>query len=190
MSAENDVTLPHYFKLQYTAEDIAKRVKAMGESVSAWTSKVWAESHTDVVAVPVLRGGIFFFTDLVRSLKTSVEIAPLRTYGYESYENNIPRDSISIDGDLIPVKGRAVLLIDDICDSGRTFHVLKNELMKVGAREVRTAVLIKRLVAHNTFQPEWVGFEYIGPEWFVGYGMDDRDRWRNLGSIYLIQQNG
>jgi hypoxanthine-guanine phosphoribosyltransferase len=44
------------------------------------------------------------------------------------------------------------------------------------------------MMPHPTFDPNWIGFQYEGPEWFVGYGMDDCDRWRNLGSIYIIQK--
>ena len=88
----------------------------------------------------------------------------------------------------VAVEGRSVLLVDDVCDSGRTSAELTQRFIKLGAREVRSAVLIKRILPHETFNPDWIGFEYNGPEWFVGYGMDDCDRWRNLGSIYIIQK--
>ena len=85
-------------------------------------------------------------------------------------------------------QGRSVILMDDVCDSGKTLAALKSRLLEVGAVEVRSAVLIKRVLEQPTFEPDYVGFRYSGKEWFVGYGMDDRSRWRNLGSIFVVDQ--
>jgi hypoxanthine phosphoribosyltransferase len=90
----------------------------------------------------------------------------------------------------LAVKGRVVLVIDDICDSGGTLQELERYLIAAGAREVRTVVLIRRLLDRPTFVPCWVGFEFTGLEWFVGYGMEDGNRWRNLPAVYTIQQQG
>lgn len=180
--------LPANFKLQYDRAQIAEAVQRMGQEISSWAEKVWQESHTDVVAVPVLRGGIFFFADLVREVGHSMEIAPAQTWTYESDANAVQRESMSLNLEQVPLKGRAILLIDDICDSGKTLRVLTETMSGQGAREVRSAVLIKRQLDEKTFDPDWVGFKYNGPEWMVGYGMEDCNRWRNLPSIYTIKQ--
>ena len=86
------------------------------------------------------------------------------------------------------IRGRSVLLVDDICDSGVSLRALTQHLKHIGAREVRSAVLIRRAIENSAFTPEWVGFHHKGPEWFVGYGMDDSDRWSNLPDIYVIQK--
>lgn len=90
--------------------------------------------------------------------------------------------------DGLAVKGRVVLVVDDVCDSGRTLEALERDLMERGAREVRTVVLIRRLLDRPSFVPCWIGFEYKGPEWFVGYGMDDGQRWRNLPAVHIIKR--
>lgn len=182
--------IPENFRLQYGVELLAQRVRETGTEITTWAREVRNNSGQDVLAIPVLRGGIFFFSDLVRSVAASIEIAPVRTVGYDSTTNGVATDSVSIIADSLNVKGRSVLLVDDICDSGRTFAALDILLRKNGATEVRTAVLIKRIFEHKTFDPSWVGFEYRGPEWFVGYGMDDAERWRNLPAVYTIHPHG
>lgn len=181
-------TVPSHFKLLYSAERIAEAVERLGAGINEWAHKVWDESHTDLLVIPVLRGGIFFFSDIVRTLSCSVEIAPARTWAYDPEAGNAQRGSVSVNIEGVPAKGRSVLVVDDICDSGKSLLSLTQSLRTAGAREVRSAVLLHREVPGSVFTPEWVGFKYRGSEWFVGYGMDDGDRYRNLPSIYIIQQ--
>ncbi|MFM1847574.1 MAG: hypothetical protein RL417_1048 [Pseudomonadota bacterium] len=179
--------VPANFKIQYDEDAIAGAIAKLGREIDTWARDVRAMTSSDLLTIPVLRGGIFFFADLVRHIKHSVEIAPVSAWSYETGEN-VQRDSVSVDAGKLAVEGRSVLVVDDVCDSGRTLAELTAYFTKLGAREVRSAVLIKRILPHQTFSPDWIGFEYTGPEWFVGYGMDDCDRWRNLGSIYIIQK--
>jgi len=180
--------IPKNFQICYPAEIIQKRVRELGQEISSWAQKIWDDSHTDVVAVPILRGGLFFFADLVRAVSSSIEIAPVKAWAYASGENAKQLDQVSVDVSVIPARGRRVLLVDDICDSGRTLDELHRQLLTAGALEVRSAVLIKR-EAKKVFEPNWSAFNYNGPEWFVGYGMDDSERWRNIPSVYIIKQS-
>lgn len=182
-------SIPTNFKLLYSEDRIAEAVQRLGAGINEWASRVWTESHTDLIVIPVLRGGIFFFADLVRELACSIEIAPARTWAYDPDAGNAARGSVQVNIDGVPAKGRSVLVVDDICDSGRSLAELTQRLRGAGAREVKSAALIHREVAGSVFTPDWVGFQYRGSEWFVGYGMDDGDRWRNLPSIYIIQQS-
>ena len=67
-------------------------------------------------------------------------------------------------------------------------RALSKLLVELGAREVKTAVLIRRVIENPIFMPDWIGFNHKGPEWFVGYGMDDSNRFSNLSDIYVIQK--
>ena len=141
-----------------------------------------------MLGIPVLRGGIFFYADLVRQIQRSIDCAPVRTWGYEVDQTQVMRDSLSVSLEGVESRGRSVLLIDDICDSGRTLDALTEAFKRQGAAEVKSAVLIKRVMEEETFDPEYVGFHFEGPEWFVGYGMEDKERFRNLDSIYTIEK--
>lgn len=181
--------IPANFSLTFSEKEIAARVKTLASEITGWCQGVWRDSHTDVLAIPVLRGGIFFFADLVRQIDASIEIAPVKTEAYESGANGVEKKDVAIYADKLAVKGRVVLVVDDVCDSGRTLEELEKALLARGAREVRTVVLIRRLLNKPTFVPCWVGLQYDGPEWFVGYGMDDNERWRNLPGVYVIKRD-
>ncbi len=183
-------TTPSNFTKLYSRQQISEAVSRMGREISVWADQVWDSSHTDLLAVPVLRGGIFIFADLVRSITRSVEITSAQSWAYQVGENEVQRDNISVNLSQVPAKGRHVLVIDDICDSGRTLKTLSQSLTSMGAIEVRSAVLIKRAIDKEIIKPNWVGFEYPGHEWFVGYGMEDSERWRNLPEVYIIQKGG
>jgi hypoxanthine phosphoribosyltransferase len=180
--------LPEYFVPCYSKEEIAAAVLRLGKELTPWATQVFQESNQDILCIPILRGGIFFFADLVREIGHSIELAPVKTTAYEPGMNEAAREEVSIHIDGVDATGRSVLLVDDICDSGRTLKALSKAFLQRGAAEVRSAVLIRRDVEQETFNPEYVGFTYQGPEWFVGYGMEDADRYRNLPGIYIIQK--
>jgi hypoxanthine phosphoribosyltransferase len=184
------VPVPKHFSLLYSPQAIRESVTAVGREITVWADEVWGASHADILAVPVLRGGIIFFGDLVRAVHHSMEIAPGRAWGYEVGVNGVQTDRLRLDVDSIPAKGRSVLLVDDVCDSGRTLRAMSDRLLEMGALEVRSAVLIRRMIRDPLFVPTWSAFEYAGNEWFVGYGMEDGERWRNLPGVYLIRQPG
>jgi len=179
-------SLPSSFQLQYSKQAIEIQVKRLGVEIGQWAERVRVESGQDLLAIPVLRGGIFFFADLVREIKTSVAISPAQSWAYAPEENAVMRDTVEVSIDAKTARGRSILLVDDICDSGETLKKLSASFLEVGAREVRAAALIRRQLQQQSFDPHWIGFEYSGPEWFVGYGMEDRERWRNLPDIYTI----
>ncbi len=181
--------IPANFRLQYSQEQILSRVKELGAEIDEWCKSVWRESRTDVVAIPVLRGGVYFFADLSRHIGSSIEIAPVKTSAYDAGTNAAKEVTVDQFADPVQIKGRVVLVVDDVCDSGRTLEQLERSLLERGAREVRTVVLVRRLLPRPTFVPCWVGLEYSGPEWFVGYGMDDNERYRNLPDVYVIGRN-
>ena len=181
--------IPANFRLQYSQEQILSRVKELGAEIDEWCKSVWRESRTDVVAIPVLRGGVYFFADLSRHIGSSIEIAPVKTSAYDAGTNAAKEVTVDQFADPVQIKGRVVLVVDDVCDSGRTLEQLESSLLERGAREVRTVVLVRRLLPRPTFVPCWVGLEYSGPEWFVGYGMDDNERYRNLPDVYVIGRN-
>ena len=181
--------IPKNFRLQYKHAEIDERLVALGAEISGWAKTVDAEK--DILGVPVLRGAVFFFADLVRQIATSVDIAPVRTWAYESSGTDAQAlKEVRIDMEGLEVAGRNIVLVDDICDSGRTLAALKAKFLEHGAKEVKTAVLIKRLIDSSCFDPDYYCFEYDGPEWFVGYGMDDHGSFRNLSDVYLIEGSG
>lgn len=179
--------IPSHYRQQYSSDDIRQRVQELGSSISDWARQVYQDSQQDVIGIPILRGGIFFFADLVRAVDVSIETSPVRTWGYQTETKSL-HDKMAVDLQGLQPQGRSILLVDDICDTGRTLEQLSKDLKEMGAKDVRSATLIRRDI-DDTFFPDYIGFTYSGDEWFVGYGMEDNDRFRNLDGIYVIEKN-
>ena len=185
--AENMKTdVPADFTRVFTSAQIEERTRELGREVGQWAAEALGRDGRDILAVPVLRGAIFFFADFVREVSASVEIAPIRAWGYDPARNEM-LGTLEVNLEGVDPRNRSILLVDDICDSGRTLHALKEAFLAAGAADVRSVVLIRRLGIDSPHVPDWVGFPYPGDDWFVGYGMDDRERWRNLPDIYVIK---
>ena len=139
-----------------------------------------------VLAICVLRGGVFFFADLLKEIPYTVEPSFCRAMSYSSKDNS--QDSeFRLVIEPADMNGRNVLLIDDICDSGKTLKNLHEYALQNGAKEVRTAVLIHRNHDDSVYKPQYIGFEYDGPEWFAGYGMEDKNHNSNFPEVYIIE---
>jgi hypoxanthine phosphoribosyltransferase len=177
--------VPSEYKLKFNKTAIEERIANISNQVSSWCKKVAKDS--DVLVIPVMRGGIYFFADLTRKIDLSIEMAPGRARAYEEFKNASALKDLYINLDGVSVSGRHVLLVDDICDSGRTLEMLVAYLASQGAESVKSTVLIHRNTAQSSFTPDWIGFQHSGPEWFVGYGMDDKGRFSNLPEIYTIK---
>jgi hypoxanthine phosphoribosyltransferase len=180
--------LPDRFKKLYSQSEIATSLARLGSEITPWAEATFQSTGRDVIGIPILRGGLFFYADLVRAIGHSVEVAPVRTWSYDTETKSINKNMEMHLDDIDPV-GRAILLVDDICDSGRTMALLSEEFKQRGASEVKTAVLVRRDL-QGTFVPDYIGFQFNGPEWLVGYGMEDNDRYRNLPDVYTIEGTG
>lgn len=173
------------YPVVYTAEQIRERVAAIGAAVDSWAAAIYTRTGVPVVLVPILRGAMVFYADLIRELRAPTEVVPIRASTYVANAMQHPEVRVG-DFELIAA-GRSLLLIDDICDSGRTLEALKQYGHDQGALDVRTTVIVRRVLPSAQFVPDWVGFEYSGSEWFVGYGMDDNQSGRHFRDIRLIR---
>ncbi|WP_269526617.1 phosphoribosyltransferase [Coraliomargarita parva] len=178
--------IPDNFKRIYSKEDIAYRVYKMAGDVRHWVTETHEEDGQQVLAICVLRGGVFFFADLLKEIPYTVEPSFCRAMSYSS-EDNTQGNEFRLVVEPAEMKGRRVLLVDDICDSGKTLRNLHDYALKNGAKEVRTAVLIHRKHEDSVYTPDYMGFEYDGPEWFAGYGMEDKNHNSNFPEVYIIE---
>jgi hypoxanthine phosphoribosyltransferase len=142
--------------------------------------------NSPYVAVVVLQGAFIFAADLLRHLPPGLafEVAFLRCQSYGSRKRSSGR--VMLLQDLEPeleLRGRTVLLIDDIYDSGLTMSFLMEHLRKRGARTVVPCVLVRRAVPRARSAPRVLaGFE-VGKEFVVGYGLDLNGKFRHLPDL-------
>jgi hypoxanthine phosphoribosyltransferase len=126
-----------------------------------------------------------FAADLLRRVPRPLEIECLNVASYQGMESTGSVDFL--DRHFPEVKGRHVLLLDDILDTGRTLHAVGQRLLEEGAVAVHTAVLLaKDKPRSEEVQADYVGFE-IGDEFVVGYGLDYNGRYRNLPFVGVLK---
>lgn len=165
----------HRIGVLFTAEDISQRVAAVAKDIAE-------RKPSNLLVVPILKGSFVFAADLIRAmhhagLSPEVDFMILSSYRKAVRSSGQVQVLRDIETD---VKGRDVLLIDDILESGRTLAFAKDLLAARGARAVYTAVLLNKpghLAAH--IQADFQGF--VCPDKFVvGYGMDMAHQFREL----------
>ncbi|MEO1703073.1 MAG: hypoxanthine phosphoribosyltransferase [Pseudomonadota bacterium] len=167
----------------YSGSQIARRNLELAKEIAS-------RDYHDLLVISVLKGSFIFAADLIRALhdvgmEPGVEFLMLSTYGKGTEPGKVQllRD---IDSD---VKGRDVLLIDDILESGRTLTHAKKMMLERGARSVGIAVLLDKRVRRQAETPldaDFVGFEC--PDHFVvGYGMDVAHAFRELPFVGVVK---
>src|SRR5262245_18840384 len=139
----------------------------------------------EMVVVSLLSGTVMFLADLIRNLSL-----PLRLdfMGVSSYGSGTESGDLVFTKELrIDVRGREVLLVDDILDTGKTLHRVLARLRALKPRRIRTCVLLdKKARRVERVQADYVGFEI--PDIFViGYGLDFAERYRNLGFVGVLR---
>ena len=135
--------------------------------------------------VGVLNGSIVLLADLIRHLDMPLRVGLLQT---RSYRGRATRPGeLTMNLDLFPeVRDQEVLLIDDIYDTGRTMAAVSQQLRELGARSVRSAVLLRKTGRRQVeLTPDHVAFE-IPDVFVVGYGLDYHDLYRNLPYVAAL----
>ncbi len=140
----------------------------------------------EITLVAVMTGAMIFCADLIRRIPVVMKIGLLSVSSYpgESLES---RGAQLLSQRLGDLRGRHVLLVDDILDSGRTLGLVTPRLIEAGAAGVKTCVLLRKDRESARQTPvDYVGFD-IPDEFVVGYGMDFDDYYRNLPDIVTLK---
>jgi len=144
------------------------------------------KSDTDpLVAVGVLKGSVFFLCELLKQVSVPVALDFLQT---SSYGAGTTPGEVRILKDVdLPLRGRDVLLVEDIVDTGFTLQTLLALLRFRGARSVRLCALLDKRAARRVDVPiDYCGF-VIENLFVVGYGLDAGERYRNLPYIGVYE---
>ncbi len=178
--------LPAHLELLFSRPEIEARLQALAAEITGWSNEARAVTGQPLLAICVLRGGVFFFSDLLLRLGCSVEPGFCRASSYGRNQNEQPADALNLDLGGLEVAGRAVVVVDNICDSGRTFAVCQRAFESAGAASCRSVALVHRLRTDSSHTPTAAGFTYPGTEWLAGYGLRDRGEWMNAPEVYRV----
>jgi hypoxanthine phosphoribosyltransferase len=137
--------------------------------------------------VGVLTGSIMFLADLVRHLDLPLRIDFIQASSYRGATTTPGK--LHIAPELVPdVRGRHVLLLDDILDTGQTLGYLVKHLRDLGPASVRVAVLLRKQGRQQVhLEPDYCGFD-IPNLFVVGYGLDFNDEYRHLPYVAVLPE--
>jgi hypoxanthine phosphoribosyltransferase len=162
----------------FTASEIKERVEAMAGEIAA-------KMPADFLIVSLLRGSFMFTADLVRELcavgvHPQIDFMTLSSYGQGSSSSG----QVVVGRDLTDdVKGRQILIVDDILETGRTLRFAHDLLIERGAADIKIAMLLEKPgKLEVAAKADFVGFS-IPDKFVVGYGLDYANHYRELPFI-------
>ncbi|KRF16594.1 hypoxanthine phosphoribosyltransferase [Nocardioides sp. Soil797] len=160
----------------FTEEQIQAKLQEMAHTIAA------DYEGKDLLMVGVLRGAVMVMADLARSLPCHLEMdwMAVSSYGSGTKSSGVVRILKDLDTD---ISGRHVLIVDEIIDTGLTLSWLVNNLSSRKPASVEIATLLRKPEAlAMPIEPKYVGWD-IPNEFVVGYGLDFKERYRNLRDI-------
>ena len=147
--------------------------------MAATVSEKYKDAEDDLILICVLKGAVFFITDFARNLSipSQVEFMAVSSYGNASTSSGVVRILKDLDRD---IRGRDVVIVEDIIDSGLTLSWLVRNLKSRGPRTLEIVSLLRKPEAVRAdIELLDVGFD-IPNEFVIGYGLDYAERYRDL----------
>jgi hypoxanthine phosphoribosyltransferase len=163
------------------AEDLQRRVGELGAEISR------DYAGRSLLLVGVLKGAVFFLSDLMRFIDIPVEVdfMAVASYGSATDSSGVVRILKDLD---VAIEGRDVLIVEDIVDSGLTLQYLMRNLGSRNPRTLEVCALLTKPERRKVDLPtRYVGFE-IPDRFVVGYGLDYAERHRNLPFVAVLDR--
>ncbi len=162
-------------------EAMRKRIKALGATIAK------DYEGKDLILIGVLKGAFAFFADLARAIPIPLQVDFLVVSRLRDKRRK-DGGTVSITSDLsTEIKGRDVLIVEDIVDSGYTLTFLKKELLKKNPNSLKCCTLLNKPERRKIqVTVDYICFE-IPDRYVVGYGLDYKDKYRNLPYIASLE---
>jgi hypoxanthine phosphoribosyltransferase len=161
-------------------DDLAHRVRELGHAVSE------DYQGRDLLMIGVLKGAVFFLSDLMRHIEVPCEVdfMAVSSYGSSTDSSGVVRILKDLD---TSIEGREVLLVEDIVDSGLTLSYLLRTLKARDPASLEVCALLTKPERRKVDLPiRYVGFE-IPDRFAIGYGLDHAERYRNLPYVAALE---
>ncbi|MBI5050272.1 MAG: hypoxanthine phosphoribosyltransferase [Nitrospirae bacterium] len=164
-----------------TVEQIQKRVKELAARISE------DYEGKEILSVGILKGAFMFFADIVKVIQVPMTIDFLIVSSYAKMEST---GEIKIHTDLREdIKGKDVLLIEDIVDTGFTLNHIRKLLLERQPASLKICTFLDKKPRRRVEVPlDYIGFE-IPEDYVVGYGLDYENRFRNLPYIAIFKES-
>ena len=171
-------------RVLFTEEEISTRVAELGAQIS----EDYKDIDSPLLTVGILNGAIVFFADLVRKITIPVQFDNLIASSYDANSHTSGKVNIlkNLENN---VKGRHILLIEDIIDSGTTMNYLLSYFKDKKAASVKICALLNKPSRRKVdVKIDYCGFD-IPDEFIVGYGLDFAQHYRNLPYLGVLRHS-
>lgn len=178
--ASTEFTNPNLETL-YSAEQIKERVAELGQQITA------DYADKDLVFIGILKGSCIFLADLIRAVDLKLTIDFMAVSSYK--DGTVSSGDVEILKDLTnPIRGKDVIICEDIVDTGLTLFRLLEILGSRGANSIKIATLLDKPEPRikKELKIDYCGFQ-IPNKFVVGYGLDAANRYRNLPFIGVVK---
>jgi hypoxanthine phosphoribosyltransferase len=163
------------------ADDLQRRVLELGAEISR------DYQDKDLFLVGVLKGAVFFLSDLMRAIEVPCEVdfMAVASYGSSTDSSGVVRILKDLDA---TIEGRDVLIVEDIIDSGLTLSYLLRTLKAREPRSLEVCALLTKPERRKVELPiRYTGFE-IPNKFAIGYGLDHAEKYRNLPYVAVLDE--
>lgn len=166
-------------ELLYSKEHIASEVARLGAEISR------DYAGHNIVAIVVLKGAFMFAADLLRNISIPATLEFIQVASYHNSTNSNREVEIVLDLHS-DIRGKNVIIVEDILDTGHTLTTLRQHLQERNPASLRVcAMLDKKERREAEVEADYVGME-IEDNFVVGYGLDLAGKYRHLGQIYTV----
>lgn len=169
-------------KIIITEKEIKEKIKVLADEIT----KTYKGKELTIIAIT--NGSIIFLADLIRNIPIPliVDVISASSYGNSTESEGI----VTILSEIrIDLKNRNILIIDDIFDTGRTLERIIKEVKKFKPKNIKTCVLMEKPERHVIdITLDFVCFK-IPNEFVVGYGLDYKEKYRNLPFIGVLKED-
>jgi hypoxanthine phosphoribosyltransferase len=172
---------PKIGEILVQSDQLQRRVKELGAEISA------DYEGRNPLLIGVLKGAIFFLSDLMRQITCPVEVdfMAVASYGSSTASSGVVRILKDLDA---PIEGRDVIIVEDIVDSGLTLQYLMRNLGARSPASLEVCALLTKPDRRKVDLPtRYLGFE-IPDRFAIGYGLDHDERYRNLSYVAALEQ--
>jgi hypoxanthine phosphoribosyltransferase len=164
------------------ADDLQHRIRELGAEIT----RDYADK--DLLLIGVLKGAVFFLSDLMRQIEIPCEVdfMAVASYGSSTASSGVVRILKDLDA---PIEGRDVIIVEDIVDSGLTLQYLMRNLGARNPASLEVCALLTKPDRRKVDLPtKYLGFE-IPDRFAIGYGLDHAERYRNLPYVATLTED-
>lgn len=167
-------------KVLITEQELADKIAQLGAAISS------DYAQKNLLMVSVLKGSVIFMADLMRAITihARIDFMAVSSYGTGVKTSGVVKIVKDLD---LPLSGYDILIVEDILDSGKTLHYLREMLEQRNPASIRIATLLDKPDRREVdIRADYTGFA-VPDEFVVGYGLDYKEKYRNLPYVGVLR---